>query len=490
MSVLQSIIRWPMSKVKKPYTVPVLDENGELPEGVGGATDPANLDQAGAVTGQVLVWDGLKWQPGSNLYPTSTVLAATDVTGTSAILRCTVDSFGMVSRTALEVAFDYKEDEATSWTRTSAQAVDVLRTVTQSISGLSLTTGYTFRPVAIDVLNVGVELLGEEASFTTSRAGIEAPTITSPDNNAVDIGATLTIETDAFNCIGDIDTHASTTLRLYKTSVPEVIVWETTKSSGDLTSIAIDSGVHEAGIEYWLDVIHTGETYGNSPASSITYTTASSFLSAGDLQAGYYVTVASEDFISGETLASEIGLVEGTAYNSETPWLKFAWNEGTTMVPQRPLRYGLSWDAINAIDAVYGGANAPIVLINGEDYKVRLMRMADIDPFKANKEDEITGPNNEWNKLMLPIHANAPNSWENPEYVDEPTEDWNINFTDTDLLTSWRAGEGTQQWGQETDSQDSTSHVVRGYTGVSALDTIYSGSSYERYGWRPVLEKM
>ena len=211
----------------------------------------------------------------------------------------------------------------------------------------------------------------------------------------------------------------------------------------------------------------------------------------GDLQAGYYGTVASGDFISGDTLASDIGLTAGTAYNSTVDWLKFAWNAGTVMVPQKPFRYGLSWEDINAVDAVYGDANAPVVTINGNDYKVRNMRQADQDPVNdANNDPSILGPNNEWNKLMLPIHAKAPDSWGYPEYVDEPTEDWGINFTDQDLLTHYDYGNGGQQWGQETDSGNEFYRVYRGGNGVSYLRTYSSDNTGVSYGWRPLLEKL
>ena len=213
-------------------------------------------------------------------------------------------------------------------------------------------------------------------------------------------------------------------------------------------------------------------------------------LIAGDKQAGYYGTVASADFISGDTLASDIGLTAGTAYNSNVNWLKFAWNEGIVMVPQKPFRYNLSWDDINAVDAVYGDANAPVITINDEDYKVRLMRMAGQDPFDPDTESEVIGAENEWNHLMLPIHTNAPDSWAYPEYVDEPTEDWGINFTDEDLLTHSDYGDGSYQWGQETDSGDSAGRVLRGLNGVSTLYSNYSDNTYDNHGWRPLLEKI
>jgi len=35
MSVLKSVIQYPASRTKRAYSVPVTDENGELPDGVG-----------------------------------------------------------------------------------------------------------------------------------------------------------------------------------------------------------------------------------------------------------------------------------------------------------------------------------------------------------------------------------------------------------------------------------------------------------------------
>lgn len=213
-------------------------------------------------------------------------------------------------------------------------------------------------------------------------------------------------------------------------------------------------------------------------------------LIAGDAQAGYYGTVASADFISGDQLASDIGLTAGTAYNSSVDWLKFAWNENILMTPKKPFRYGISWDQINNVDAVYGDSSAPVVTINGSDYKVRLFRQAGQDPFDPSTESEVIGAENEWNHLMLPIHENAPDSWEDPVYVDEPTEDWGIGFTDSDLLTSYYYGEGSHQWGQETESGDSASRVLRGGHGVSDLNTHTSASTYAPTGWRPLLEQL
>ena len=220
----------------------------------------------------------------------------------------------------------------------------------------------------------------------------------------------------------------------------------------------------------------------------------------GDTDAGYYGTVASADFIAGDTLASNIGLTAGTAYNSDTPWLQFAWDEGIVMVPQKPFRHSISWDQIHAEDAVYGDASAPVVTINGADYKVRLMRGAGQMSVDTSAYNEVIGSENEWNKLMLPIHERAPSSFIGAYgesegyacgvYVNCPTEDWGIDFTDDVLLTHYDYGDGSRSWTQETDSTDSASRVTRGHNGVSHLYTYDSDYTYYHYGWRPLLEKL
>ena len=211
--------------------------------------------------------------------------------------------------------------------------------------------------------------------------------------------------------------------------------------------------------------------------------------SHGDNEAGYYGTVDAVDFIDGPTLASDIGLTAGTAYNDDTPWLQFAWNGGIVMVPQKPLRHSISWDQIDAEDAVYGGTGAPIVTINVEDYKVRLFRVANVDPVSYS----LVGSefwDSEWNKLMLPIHANAPSSWAYPEFVDGSTEDWGIDFDDEDLLTDSSYGDGSYTWGQETLGPHPSYRVGRGYGGVSYANNLRADNTIDYLGWRPLLTQL
>ena len=225
----------------------------------------------------------------------------------------------------------------------------------------------------------------------------------------------------------------------------------------------------------------------------------------GDTDAGYYGTVDAADFIDGPTLAQDIGLTAGTAYNSDTPWLKFAWNGGIVMVPQKPFRYGISWNSIYLNGSVYGdgliagesgaedhntnsgGLTATRqdtkVTIDGVTYKVRLMRCVNEDPY-----GEICGDNNEWNNLILPIHEDAPNSFSYSAAC-APTADWGIDFTGSELVAS-NYMDGSYNWGQETPSGDSVNRVGRGFIGVSHVTTYDSGYTGSRTGWRPLLEKI
>jgi hypothetical protein len=213
---------------------------------------------------------------GQTGFPNLTTLSATSVTGSGATLRCSVDAFGMIDKDALEIAFDWKEDGATSWNRTSSQAVNSLTTVTQSISGLSVTTTYLFRPVALDALNPSVEVAGDEASFATPDAYIETPTITNPSDGATDIGETPTFTTDSFTCVNGSDTHASTSWWLYDNTT-DTLVWSSVGDAINLTSIDLPAENVETSTEYRLEVLHTGETYGDSAVTSTTYTTSDAF---------------------------------------------------------------------------------------------------------------------------------------------------------------------------------------------------------------------
>jgi len=239
----------------------------------------------------------------------------------------------------------------------------------------------------------------------------------------------------------------------------------------------------------------------------------------GTVEAGFFGEVASSELIAGDDLASELGITEGDAQHSDEPWLKFSWTppngeQKILFVPKKTFRHSISWDAIYEAGAVYGTgedisdgeqwmldnddnyteddrvAQDAEIEIDGITYIVRLMRVIADDPSDSYDDPDrgAIGPANAWNGLMLPIHENAPDQFTSPEYVDEPTADWNINYSDEDLLTHYDFGDGSQSWGQETRDTSASDRMNRGTTGVSDVRSSTSSSTFSGGGWRPVLE--
>src|SRR5690606_22988294 len=86
--------------------------------------------------------------------------------------------------------------------------------------------------------------------------------------------------------------------------------------------------------------------------------------------AGFFGEVPVEDLVSGDALASELGLTAGTSINSNSPWLKFFLDDKIYFVAKQPYRHSISWDNINAVGAVDG---SNIILIDGFSYRVGLL---------------------------------------------------------------------------------------------------------------------
>jgi len=239
-------------------------------------------------------------------------------------------------------------------------------------------------------------------------------------------------------------------------------------------------------------------------------------ISRGDTDAGLYGLIPSADFISGDELASELGITQGTGQNSGTSWLKFSFNDKILIIPMKTIRYSISWNAIYNAGAVYGTGsdisdgeqwmldndtnydpetdrieqNAEVT-VNGETYKVRLMRGAGDDPTDSFDDEDrgSLGSANEWNALMLPIHERAKTgNWNYSEYAPSSVDDWAIYFSDADLLTNNDFGNGAYSWCQETRDTDTSRRVLRGGRGVSELYASPSSSTSLNVGWRPVLE--
>lgn len=209
----------------------------------------------------------------------------------------------------------------------------------------------------------------------------------------------------------------------------------------------------------------------------------------GTMQQGWFGEVPSSSFITGDALALKVGISAGTSQYSSEPWLKFAYKGDVYLVAKKPFRHTISWDQINAANCVYGDKT---IDINGRKYKIMLMRGIgeDVQPNPKTFYKPYDGAANHhsmWNKLMLPIHQNAPSSWAYKNNVKSPTENWNVGYTDADLITNSSGGNGSYSWCQDTTYQNDC-RSIRGYNGVSYASAIYSYYASSDYGWRPCLK--
>lgn len=192
-------------------------------------------------------------------------------------------------------------------------------------------------------------------------------------------------------------------------------------------------------------------------------------------------------FIDGLQLASEIGLTAGIAQHSYSPWLHFVLDGKTLYVAKTTYRYKLSWNHINASNAVFGSR---IVVINGRTYKIRLLKsVATDDAYTGGGGwDPIQAYGSEWNRLMYSVHSDSHTDVRNPSPVSGEGIRFGTLAQYTDLLVDYRAGNGSYSWCQENHNASTVSRVCRGNNGVSFLSWLTASYASSGIGWRPVLE--
>lgn len=210
-------------------------------------------------------------------------------------------------------------------------------------------------------------------------------------------------------------------------------------------------------------------------------------LIGGNANAGFFGEVSTSDFITGYELARSIGLTAGVSQCSNEPWLKFSYIGKIEYIAKKPFRAGLSWNDINAVNAVFGNR---FVEIRGHIYKIRLMKGK--TEGMQNDENSSRGLicyNSEWNRLMLPIHEDAPSNWKYLDNVQSPTEKWGNGYTDDDLFTnsSQNRDKGNICWCQENGKNMETK-IGRGSNYVTYSDWYVKNGDTLNFGWRPVLE--
>lgn len=233
----------------------------------------------------------------------------------------------------------------------------------------------------------------------------------------------------------------------------------------------------------------TPDDFSGSPGSE--------FLVAGTMEEGFFGEVPASELITGDALASECGISQGTSQHSTAGWLKFAYKGKIQFIAKKPIRNSISWDAINTAKCVYGDSGDKTVVINGLTYKVRLMRALEPtnDPKTiASAASGVVNHYSEWNRLMCQIHEEAINgSWGYPDNIESDIGILEHSlgsgsqgmYSDADLIVA--SGNGRASWCQEM-STSTSYRLHRGYAGVSRSAGNPSSAALAYYGWRPVLE--
>ena len=187
--------------------------------------------------------------------------------------------------------------------------------------------------------------------------------------------------------------------------------------------------------------------------------------------------------ITGDALASTIGLTAGTSQYSNEPWLHFELDGKTLYVAKKSYRYNLSWNQIQAVNAVYG---AMIITVGGKQYRVRLLKGATSDPITSvGAHDPEQSRGSEWNRLFYPLVPNPVGVPTHPVSREGIRYGALANYTEAVLNVGSSGGNGRRTWCQESTG---SSRIFRGSDGLSYFNPGTSSAVTTAYGWRPVLE--
>jgi len=264
-----------------------------------------------------------------------------------------------------------------------------------------------------------------------------------------------------------------------------------------------DEAVIEGNFYYYRVSAYTtnGEEFSNEVYTEaiIAIGPGPSTLIAGDMTAGFFGEVPTSELITGDDLATAIGLTAGTSQYSTEPWLKFALDGNIIYVAKKPYRHTVSWQHIYQAGAVYGtGDNGynpsggdilqdTNISVDGFSLDVTLLKGANTDPTgtDATGYDLAFTHNSEWNRLMYPIHSGIHTNSNNPSTPSVPYAQW-ATYSDSDLLVHSSFGSGSYSWTQET-PVTSTQRLIRGYVGVTRVTRTTATNTSSSLGWRPCL---
>jgi hypothetical protein len=140
-------------------------------------------------------------------------------------------------------------------------------------------------------------------------------------------------------------------------------------------------------------------------------------------------------------------LTAGTSQNSDAGWLKYLDKGDLKYVAKKTFRHSISWDNINAVNAVFGDR---IVTIGNDVFSVMLLSTGD------------------WNRLIYPVHENYGTF---------------ASFTNEDLQIA--TGNGYRTW---TSTPSGSDRISRGPISVEYSYVSSPSNDYSYDGFRPVLK--
>lgn len=187
--------------------------------------------------------------------------------------------------------------------------------------------------------------------------------------------------------------------------------------------------------------------------------------------------IPASEFITGAALHAAVGIPAnwGTLINTNTDWFKFTEIETgiVRVIPKLAIRHSVarSWYITYTPDN-----ESKRVTIQGEQYKVRLLRGATSDiqpiPLVANRE---------YNELYYSVCSERPVGWTGHKLA---------NFTSEEL--GFKGATGYSTWCHERQSTGTNVYIFRGnaskdFKAINANTYTNSGTPL---GWRPILIKV
>ena len=418
-------------------------------------------------------------------------------------------SIAYVSRTASSLTFDLTNNHTETVTiyygtgnpYPNGSTVSVAASATErvTLSGLLDSTSYTISAVALEaeqLPSVGTVSFTE----TTAVGTTAAPSIFNVNPDVSSVSFTLRNNDDE-TAVVYYEVNDSTP-DIQVTLAPNATTNRTISGLSGGTGYTLFARAKQSN-ENFSSTVSTGFTtdfnFGPGPTSVI----------AGNSTTGFFGEVSQSTF--GKTMTSvmaDLGITEGTAFNTSENMLKFVHNGTIKYINKKPIRYSISWDHIASKINVYGGTT---MTFGGNSYKVRLMRgWGQV----SGSTSSLTTPNyqngplytypsmvfgnatnsgvnwptnssgwsannpNEWNTLIFPISSSSQDQTSN-------VPNW-ASFSNTDLNIA--NGNGRATWTQETPNTDTSRGMHRGYSNIQTVSGIASFAKVGDIGLRLVFE--